>query len=194
MRFRGFVRAIMVSLFAGLALTAIPALAPAWAQELAQETAGERFVHPRFGWSVAIPENWPYRPTEGSLIIRTPDGLPSGFFGIYTIFVRDKTLEEVVDSLEGQFKRNAEAKGTEFVVVSRKQIMLAESLPAIEIVKDVGSGKAGKSLRVMVMVDDNKGVVFGELSRLVNFGQRLGTLPRLGDIVPLGNFVVIAVE
>jgi hypothetical protein len=153
---KGIILAFTVTI--GLAFA--PVQPSTWAQELAQDRTGERFVHPRYGWSVAIPENWPYRPTEGSLLIRTPDGLPSGFFGIYTLIAPDKTLEEVVDSLEGQFKRSGEAKGIEFVIVSRKQIMLAESLPAIEIIKDVGSGKAGKSLRVVVMVDDNKSVVF----------------------------------
>lgn len=141
-------------------MTTLPTQVRSLEQELAQGQAGERFVHPDAGWSVAIPENWPYRSAKGDLIIRTPDGLPPGFFGIYTIFAPDKTLEEVVDSLEGEYKRIMEAKGIEFVIVSRKKITLAESFPAIEIIKEVGSGKAGKSLRVMVMVGDNKGVIF----------------------------------
>ena len=151
---KGIISAFVVTI--GLAFA--PVQPSAWAQALGQ--AGERYVHPRYGWSVAIPENWPYRPTQGDLIIRTPDGLPPGFFGIYAIIAPDQTLEELVDGMEGEYKRIMEAKGINFVIVSRKKIMLAESLPAIEIIKEVGSGKDGKSLRVMVMIDQRKGVIF----------------------------------
>ena len=160
------IKPVAICLFAGLAASTVSV--PLAAQKPAQGQAGKRFVHPKIGWSVAIPENWPHRPAKGGdLLIRTPKGLPPGFFGIYNLFVRDKTLTQLVDSLEGLFKRNGEAKGIKFSIVSRKETMLAERLPAVEKIKDVGSGNAVKSLRVYVMIDDNKGIVFDGRTRAI---------------------------
>ncbi len=147
------IRAITIVLIAGLAFAALPARAPAWAQEPAQDAAGERYVHPSFGWSVSIPEHWTYVAARTSVMIRTPDGLPPGLIGIHTVNIPGKTLEEFVDELEEFTKRNLEARGRKVVTVSRKKLMLADGLPAIEIVKEMGSGVIGISLRVTAMFD-----------------------------------------
>lgn len=145
--------AITISLLAGLAFVALPTQAPTWAQEPAQETAGERYVHPSFGWSISIPENWPYAAARTSVMIRTPGDLPRGLIGIHTVNIPGKTLEEFVDELEEFSKRDLEARGKKVVTISRKKVMLADGLPAIEIVKEIGSGVIGKSLRVTAMFD-----------------------------------------
>ena len=130
-----------------------PVQSSAWAQELAQDREGERFVHPSFGWSVTIPENWPHGLSRTSVMIRTPGGLPQGIIGIHTLNIPGKTLEEFVDGMEDFSKRDLEARGRKVVTVSRKKVMLSDGLPAIEIVSEIGTGVVGKSLRVTTMFD-----------------------------------------
>lgn len=148
MRVRTSFPAIAISLLTGLAFAALPTQAPTWAQEPAQQTAGIRYVHPSFGWSVSIPENWTYAASRTSVMIRTPGNLPRGVIGIYTFNNPGKTLEEFVDGLEEFSKQDLEARGKKVVTVSRKKVMLADGLPAIEIISEIGSGVVGKSLKV----------------------------------------------
>lgn len=146
-------KGIISAFFVTIGLAFAPVQSSAWAQELAQDQAGERFVHPSFGWSILIPENWTYAVAHPSVMIRTPGDLPWGLIGIHTLNIPGKTLEEFVDELEEFSKRDLEARGRKVVIVSRKKVMLSDGLPAIEVVKEMGSGVIGKSLRVTAMVD-----------------------------------------
>ena len=165
MRVPTAITAITISLLAGLAFAALPTLPPAWAQKPARQTAGERYVHPGFGWSISIPENWTYAAARTSVMIRTPGDLPQGLIGIHTVNIPGKTLEEFVDELEEFSKRDLEARGKKVVIISRRKVMLAGGLPAIEIVKEIGSGVVGKSLRVTAMFDGKAVTIDAETYR-----------------------------
>ena len=141
---KGIISAFVVTF--GLAFA--PVQTSALAQELAQDRTGERYVHPHQGWSVTIPPNWRYDGTQTSMMIKTPGNLPRGVIGIYTFNNPGKTLEEFVDGLEEFSKQDLEARGKKVVTVSRKKVMLADGLPAIEIISEIGSGAVGKSLKV----------------------------------------------
>lgn len=153
------IRAITIVLIAGLPFAALPANAPALAQELAQDAAEKRYVHPQLGWSINLPEEW-VRDEESLNYVDfgTRKGNPWARVSVRVFAVTPKAgpLEKFVRGLRGGMEQD----GTRATVVSTGKRRLVGGIPALEFIDErEHRGNRFITLELWTLVGDRRFLV-----------------------------------
>ncbi len=128
-----------------------------WAQELTQNTAAKRYVHPQLGWSINLPEEW-VRDEESLnyVLFGTRKGNPWARVSVRVIAVTPKAgpLEEFVRGLRGGMD------GTRVTVVSTGKRRLVGGIPALEFIDErEHRGNRFITLELWTLVGDRRFMV-----------------------------------
>jgi hypothetical protein len=107
------------------------------------------YLNRDYGWSVTYPDSLRLDDSDRGWV-KLSRG--SAVVGIHT-FPRSsgKTLDEIADI---GLRSWAEHIGIRFVEVSRRHVALADRLPAIEVVHEMGTGQIGRSRKIIAIDGD----------------------------------------
>ncbi|HMG18041.1 MAG TPA: hypothetical protein VK573_04905, partial [Gemmatimonadales bacterium] len=95
------------------------------------------------------------------VLITPPSSLVEGVVGIHTGAVSFTTVDELVDALVG----SQQASGQSVRILSRRNVQLVDSVPAIELETELGVGTIGRSRRLFVLREGTAYVIDAETYR-----------------------------
>ena len=104
-------------------------------------------------WSVSYPDGWILNDTDpGSVKLQPPPGSGFGLVGVHSItYISAQSLEDFTEKALAGWERNLRP-GLKAVTLSRRTIRLANDVPAIEVIHELGTGETGKSRKIHTFV------------------------------------------
>lgn len=116
------------------------------------------YAYPDRRWSVSYPGDW--KLDDSDRFVKISRG--QAILGIHTFTdVASQSLDEVADGLIQRWERNMQNVNT-FKRVSRQRMTLAGDLTAIAIEHHIGTGRVGKTRKVIVLVKDRAYLIDAE--------------------------------
>jgi hypothetical protein len=129
----------------------------------AHAQATERtYANPAYHWVINYPSGWAVDSQNVAFVqITPPENLAKGVVGIHTGAVGFASVDELVDAVV----KSQEASGQGIRILSRRNVHLADSVPAIALETELGVGIVGRSRRLFVLREGTAYVIDAETYR-----------------------------
>jgi hypothetical protein len=105
-------------------------------------------------WTVSYPSDWAVAAGNPGLVsLKPPSRLPAAVVGIHSIpDVTFQSVDRFAESMMAKWKEQIKSHGVREVELSRRSIWIANNIPAVEIVHEMGAGITGRSRKIIALV------------------------------------------